>query len=252
MISRVQSDAGTSRDQRGGEESRRFVFERDTFSFANELVWEYRVDPTTGQTTTFKRTPPPSYAHRCFVLVRSARQFFNHASFNPAQPMASLDTYRKLIREVVSRNPRTVSVERLVIPGYESLREFSKAQEYLLKAECGGAWQSYFLRSHWRMVYPFSRKQQRGVAEELASCIDGSPIVHVVRFPQLTINHGLLLFGGGADNDGFRFIAYDPNNPKRPSELTYSNTQRCFLFPRNNYWAGGPLDAFHIYRNWLY
>lgn len=54
---------------------RRFEFARDSFAFANELVWEYRFDAVTGKTTFSQRVPPPNYAHRCFVLARSARQF---------------------------------------------------------------------------------------------------------------------------------------------------------------------------------
>jgi hypothetical protein len=33
--------------------------------------------------TTFQANPPPTYYHRCFVLVRSVRQFFDHARFEP-------------------------------------------------------------------------------------------------------------------------------------------------------------------------
>ena len=51
-----------------------FQFERDTFAFANELVWEYRFEPGTGAVTTFRNNPPPGYSHRCFVMVRSVRQ----------------------------------------------------------------------------------------------------------------------------------------------------------------------------------
>ena len=84
---------------------RRFEFERDTFAFANELVWEYRCDPATQKMISRRNEPPPTYAHRCFVMVRSARQFFYHARFEPA-PVADEQTYRRLIREVVSRSPR--------------------------------------------------------------------------------------------------------------------------------------------------
>ena len=32
---------------------RTFQFERDTFAFAHELVWQYHFDPVTGAMTTF-------------------------------------------------------------------------------------------------------------------------------------------------------------------------------------------------------
>ena len=236
--------------------ARSFQFERDTFSFANELVWEYRRDPATGKTTTFRNEPAPTYAHRCFVMVRSARQFFYHARFEPAQAAADERTYRGLIREVVSRSPRRPSADadKLVIPGYDSLRSFSQAQAPLLHAECGGAWQSYFLRSHWRMILPMSRGHQERMARHLVEVFPKriAPIVHLVRFPQLTINHGIVLFDFIETGAEIRYAAYDPNVPEHPSELIYDRAKRTFLFPRNHYWNGGRVDVVEVYRGWLY
>ena len=234
----------------------RFLFERDSFAFPNELVWEYRLDPATGAMTTRRNDPPPTYALRCFVMARSARQFFYHARFATEQPVADAATYRKLIRAVVSRSPRQPSVEagRIVVPGYDGLRSFSQAQESLLKDECGGAWQSYCLRSHWRMVFPISRGYQAAMAEQLVKALDQrpAPIVHLVRFPQLTINHGIVLFGVERTATGLCFAAYDPNLPKQAAELSYHQTDRTFYFPCNHYWAGGKLDVIEVYRGWFY
>src|ERR1041385_5139224 len=120
---------------------RRFEFARDSFAFANELIWEYRFDSATAKTTFTRREPKPDYAHRCFVLTRAARQFLYHARFDARQPVADEETYRRLIGEVVSRNPRAPCEpgREIVIPGYECLRQFSEARELALKAECGGA-----------------------------------------------------------------------------------------------------------------
>ncbi|TAL03876.1 MAG: hypothetical protein EPO07_05655 [Verrucomicrobia bacterium] len=82
---------------------RRFEFPRDTFAFANELHWEYHFDAAAGKTTFSKRNPKPTYAHRCFVLTRAARQFFYHARFDADQKLASDEIYRQLIREITSR-----------------------------------------------------------------------------------------------------------------------------------------------------
>jgi hypothetical protein len=236
--------------------ARSFQFERDTFSFANGLVWEYRFDPATGKTTTFRNEPAPAYAHRCFVMVRSARQFFYHARFEPARAVADERTYRGLIREIVSRSPRQPSADpdKLLIPGYDSLRSFSQAQAPLLQAECGGAWQSYFLRSHWRMILPMPRGHQERLARHLVEVFPKriAPIVHLVRFPQLTINHGIVLFDFTETGAEIRFAAYDPNVPEHPSELIYDCAKRTFLFPRNHYWNGGRVDVVEVYRGWLY
>ena len=135
---------------------RRFEFERDTFAFAHELVWKYRFDPVTGAMTTYKADPPPTYYHRCFVLVRATRLFFDYARFAPELPAAA--NYQTLVRKIISSNPRRKCAhsERIVIPGFDGLRSFSQAHEALLKAECGEAWESYFLRSHWRMIFRVS------------------------------------------------------------------------------------------------
>jgi hypothetical protein len=236
--------------------ARPFLFERDTFSFANELIWQYRFDPLTGAMTTFRTAPAPAYAHRCFVMVRSARQFFYHAHFDPGPPGATPETYRRLIREVVSRNPRGTGAgqQRVVIPGYDSLRAFSREQEPLLKAECGGPWDSYFLRSHWRMTFPIWRRHQQRMARQLRQALqDGAvPIVHIFRFPRISINHGIVLFGSAESEGGIEFDGYDPNIPERPVKLHYTRAGRAFSFPRTHYWAGGELNVIEVYLGGLY
>ncbi len=235
---------------------RRFVFERDTFAFPNELVWAYRFDPVTGQTTNCRRDPPPTYAHRCFVLARSVRQFLYHARFDPVQRRLDDAAYDKLVRQVVARNPRKPCppADQIVFPGYNCLRELSREREGILKRACGGAWQSYFLRSHWRMILPIVRWQESWVALRLVKAIrEGkAPIVHLVRFPQLTINHGIVLYQASEVSTGFEFTAYDPNVPERPTVLHYDAAGRTFVLPANCYWAGGRVDVFQIYHNWLY
>jgi len=240
----------------GAQRARRFQFERDTFAFAHELVWQYRFDAATGQMTTFRTEPPPTYFHRCFVMVRAVRQFFHHAHFEPHLPAPDAGTCRRLIRAVVARNPRRVSPasDRVVIPGSAGLRAFSQAWEPLLKAECGAPWESYCLRSHWRMVLPVWRRQQQRTARRLQRSVlaGGTPIVHLFRFPRITINHGILLFAVAAAETALHFQAYDPNLPAQPVELIYRHADRAFHFPRNHYWAGGQLHVIEIYRNWLY
>jgi hypothetical protein len=122
----------------------------------------------------------------------------------------------------------------------------------LLKALCGGAWQSYVLRSHWRMVFPISRRHQHRTAERLAAALGrgDTPIVHLVRFPQLTINHGLVVFSVTPTGGGLAFQAYDPNTPQRPATLGYEAGQRTFRLPPNTYWAGGRVEVIEIFRTW--
>ncbi len=235
---------------------RPFDFDRDTFAFPNELVWEYRFDAVTGSTSFAARQPPPTYAHRCFVLVRSVRQFLFHATFEPARAEQDENSYRELVREVMRRSPRNVSEpeHRVILPGFSGLRDFSRRHGPLLRAVCGGAWQSYFLRSHWRMVFPISRSHQEDLAPRLLQAVRDhrTPAIHLVRFPQLTINHGVILFDAAEDEGEIRFDTYDPNLPERPSSLKYDRSARTFLLPRNCYWAGGRVDVFEIYCGGLF
>src|ERR1051325_11709921 len=122
--------------------ARSFDFFRDTFAFRNELVWEYLIDEKTGGMTTRKNYPPPTYAHHCFVVARSAKQFFLHARFDPNQPQTSESAYAEKIRQLIKRHVAHESSERdrIVFPGFNGLREFSATYEKLLKVNLGGAW----------------------------------------------------------------------------------------------------------------
>ncbi len=236
--------------------TRPFLFERDTLAFANELFWEYRFDPVTGATTTSSNNPPPTYAHRCFVVARSARQFHYHACFRPDRPAVEVATYRRLVREVVSRSPRRASAaaNRVEIPGFEGLRSFSQAHTPLLKAHCGGPWASYFLRSHWRMVFPIWPAHQERMMRQLLQALRQrpAPIVHLFRFPRVTINHAILLFGVVESEPAIQFEAYDPNIPGHPVKLIYERAARAFVLPQAHYWAGGRVSVIEVYRGGLY
>jgi hypothetical protein len=236
-------------------DSRHFIFEQDTFAYANDLVWEYHFDEH-GKWTHQLRVPKSDYTHHCFVVARSAKQFFHHALFDPALPKADSVTYRSRIRDVVSAGARNrlPDASKIVIPGYANLREFSREQEGLLKAQCGGAWQSYFQRGHWRMIWPFSRHQQHQTAERLLKAIrqNAPPVVHLVRFPSLTINHAVALFDVQETAGSIEFEAYDPNSPEQPATLTYDRGRRTFSFPTTAYFPGGRVDVYEIYRTWCY
>ena len=202
-----------------------------------------------------QRQPRPEYAHRCFVLVRAARQFLYHARFDPGQEKADELSYRNRIRQTMARSPRhpCVPADLIIFPGFGSLREFSAAHEALLKAECGAAWRSYVLRSHWRMVLPISREHQRRTAASLVDSLGRglAPLVHLVQFPALTINHGMILFAVEERPDGREFSAYDPNDPARPAKIWFDRGTGRFSLPANTYWAGGQLNLIEIYRNWF-
>jgi hypothetical protein len=235
--------------------ARPFDFQKDTFAYPNDLVWEYYFD-SNGKWSHRRREPEPDYTHHCFVVARSARQFFENAKFDTNQPVATEEVYRKLIRRVVSIDPShpLPDSKKIVIPGYANMREFSAAQEKSLKAECGGAWQSYFQRGHWRMVLPISRSHQARTVEQLLADLKENrpPVVHIFCFPSLAINHCLLLFAARETDTTIAFSVYDPNKPDSPKTLNFDRATRTFNFPGNDYWFGGPVEIYEIYRSWDY
>lgn len=243
----------TTRDTSRNE--RPFAFGRDTFAFANELKREYGPDDH-GKWTSHARRPAPDYTLHCFVVARAAKQFFAHARFDPLQSIADDAAYRRLIRKVMARDARGISPKdnRVVFPGYADLHGFSLAWEQLLKTECGSAWQSYTQRGHWRMIFPFSRRHQEREATCLAHSLHRNrpAVIHVVRFPQLTINHAVIVFGVTDTTSGRVFDVYDPNNPKAPVTLTYDGLTRKFALAQNNNFFGGLVNVYEIYRDWLY
>ena len=202
------------------------------------------------------KQPRPDYALRCFVLARAARQFLYHAEFQPGATQLTEAEYRRRIRAVVARNPRVPCApeRRVAFPGYAGLRDFSREWERVLKEDCGGAWRSYVLRSHWRMVFPISRRHQERTRDALTARLEQGvpPIVHLVRFPQLTINHGMTVFAVEPGSQETRFTAYDPNEPAHPVRLTFDHSTRTFTLPPNRYWAGGRLEVIEIYRSWWF
>ena len=234
--------------------SRPFEFSKDTFSYANELRWVYEFDPSTGKQTHRKADPPPEYAQHCFVVAKSARLFFQHAEFRPDLPKISPEEYRKKINRVMRRSPRRGSKTKVVIPGYAHLREFSDAHEEELKSASGGAWQSYFQRGHWRMIMPFTRGHQERIAGKFQDALaqNQPPVAHIVTFPELSINHAVLVIDSKAIPEGIEFVIYDPNEPQKPGTLTYNSTTRSFYFPRTFYFKGGKVNVYEHYKGLLY
>jgi hypothetical protein len=234
---------------------RAFDFERDTFAYPHELVWQYHFDDA-GRMSVSKSNPPPTYYHRCFVMVRATRQFFYHARFDPELPQADNATCEKLIRQVVQRNVRQKCAEdeRIVIPGFDGLRNFSRAHEPLLKAGCGAAWESYFLRSHWRMIFPTPLWYRKWMINKLKDSLPkrGLTPVHLFRFPRITINHGISLYRFTESEQQVDFEGYDPNIPEHPVHLIFDKPSQQFTFEANRYWGGGELKVFEIYADWPY
>ena len=232
-----------------------FVFQRDTFAFANETVFEYNIPSSKGGPRRRAHEANSDYTLHCFVMARSARQFFRHARFDPTQHRVSDAEYAELVRRVVATDPREEGATEpsITIPGYPNLRAFSTAHEHLVKELLGGAWQSFLQRGNWRMLLPFPSKQQQATAQELIESLQQNrpPVVHVVTHT-LTINHAVLLFGAVLRRDTISFAMYDPNDPRAPLQLAFDRRTATFRFPTTAYFEGGPVDVYEVYHGWVF
>ncbi|MEY2410568.1 MAG: hypothetical protein QOF48_3238 [Verrucomicrobiota bacterium] len=235
---------------------RPFDFHNDVLAYPNELKWVYRTDPVTGNVTHEPRRPEPTYALHCFVVAKTARLFFQHARFDATLPRQDEATYRALVRRIVKCSPREERSpeQRIVIPGFANLREFSVAHEALLKAETGTPWACYFQRGNWRMVWLFSRRHQEKMAAQLVASLrrNRPPVVHLSDFPKVSINHAVVVIDAREDRDEIAFTIYDPNDPSVPARLRFDRTERRFYFPANSYFAGGRLHVYEVYHTWDY
>jgi len=234
---------------------RAFRHPADTFAFKNDTLWSYSRDPVTGRQVHLRRDPPPEYHLRCFVMARSAKQFFAHARFDSSAAPLSPAEYARRLQQVVRRNPRSQSpeAERIQFPGFPDLRRFSAAFPDLCRAELGGAWQSYVQRGHWRMIFPYTRGGQLREAKRLRTSVeaDRAPVVHVFRFPALTINHALVAFALEEFRTEWRFLTYDPNVPDEVLPLVFRRQERQFSLPPNLYFIGGRVEAYEVYCGFL-
>ena len=104
------------------------------------------------------------------------------------------------------------------------------------------------------MVFPFSGRHQRLTARRLVQDLqqDRPPLVHLVCFPALTLNHVVLLFDFKETEQQIEFAAYDPNQPGQSIQLIYERGARGFYFPKSAYCAGGAVKVYEICRGLCY
>lgn len=233
---------------------RPFRFGADTFAFANETVWEYHVDTVRGTSWWRKRDPRPPFSLRCGTMARAARQFHERARFDPAAPPADDATYARLVAAVLATDPRDPRGPRIVIPGYAHLHAFSAAHRALVENALAGPWQSYLQRGNWRMIFPFPPGEQGREAKRIAARIraGATVVVHVLRYPALTLNHLVLAYAVDETPAELRFLVYDPNDAERPVALVWRRGERTFAFAQTPYFPGGPVRAYEVYDGLFY
>jgi len=212
----------------------------DTFAFANESR-----SKNSGK--------PDLYANYCFVMARAVTQFQRFARFDEAAPRVAREEYVARVKRVVAlapwEEPRPPA-ERIVIPGYASLHEFSRAQEAAVKEGLVGRFWTLMHWTNWRVVLPVPRWQQERVAREaLVELGEGRPVQFLVtNFPTWELNHTVVAYGYRLDAAGnILFSVYDPNDPAEPGRVTFDRAARRFEASRLYDTEQGPIRAFRMY-----
>lgn len=212
----------------------------DTLAFRNE-------------SRSKNRGKPDLYANWCFVMVRAVTQFHRFARFDPAAPRLSPDEYAERVRRVTARAPWRAPVpldDRIVIPGYASLHDFSRAEERAVKAGFGGRFWTWIHWTNWRVVFPMPGAQQEGVARETLDELQaGRPVQWLItNLPKIELNHTVLVYDYRVDDrQGIEFVVYDPNDPGTPGVIRFDPEERRFWSTRVYDTSVGPIRAFRMY-----
>jgi hypothetical protein len=219
-----------------------FSFATDTFEFPNEIR---------------ARNPgrPDLYANYCFVLARGLRQFFAFARFDPAAARLSPDAYVGRVRAVGARapwEPPLPADDRVVIPGYANLREFSRAQEAAVKTGLGGRTWTLVHWTNWRVAFPVTHGQQAEVAREVVDELDAGRLVQmlVTNWPKPELNHAVVAYAYRWAPQGVEFLVWDPNDPAEPGTVTFDAQVSRFRASHLYDTEPGLIRAFRMYYSW--
>jgi hypothetical protein len=227
----------------GGATVPGFAFATDSFAFPNEIR---------------ARNPDRDdlYANYCFVLARGLRQFFAFARFDPAAPRVSSADYVERVRAVAAHapwEPLARDAERVVIPGYANLREFSRAQEAAVKEGLGGRFWTLVHWTNWRVTFPVTSGHQAAVAREVMDELDAGRLVQllVTNWPKPELNHTVVAFAYRSRAQGVDFIVWDPNDPAGPGVMTFDPEFGRFRATQIYDTEPGVIRAFRMYYSWL-
>lgn len=214
-------------------------FGEDTFAFPNE-------------SRSLNRGKPDLYANYCFVMTRGVVQFFKFARFDGSLGKLSADAYSKLVREVTDHSPWETALpryERVLIPGYRNLYEFSRGEEAAVKAGLNGRFWTMVHWTNWRVVLPVSGRHQEGVAAEvIADLRAGQPEqLLVTNWPIPELNHGVVAYDYRLGGNAIDFLVYDPNDPARPGILSFQRDIHRFWATQLFTVTPGAIRAFRMY-----
>jgi hypothetical protein len=231
-----------------------FRYSTDTFSFANETVWNYvggKVQAESG------KGRPRDYTRHCFTLTRAAVQFWKFAHFDPSRPPLKDDQLAARIRQVTERSvwlPALSPADRISFPGFSSLRALSAAKPGIFQANIGLGWPIYVRPGNMPIAIPVTRTLEARLNDEILRDLrhNTPTILWLYLFPSLKINHVVVVYAGskrpGGDID---YQVYDPNYSDAPKKLRFAAATRTFSYQPTFYFKGGEVTARAIYRGLL-
>ncbi|HSS16938.1 MAG TPA: hypothetical protein VLQ29_08150 [Candidatus Dormibacteraeota bacterium] len=234
-----------------------FRFDHDALAFANQTVFEYHEGHASLRKKSAVRRD--AYNRHCFVLCRTAMQFKKFARFDPhGAPLddASLATRVRAVTHRAAWAEPLAENQRIVFPGYEDLREMSKARRELLQRTIGHGWPSYFRISNARMMFQPGGGYQEKTHARLNAALarDEMFVGFLTTYPRLSINHSVLIYKqkSFSPNPGVeRYLVYDPNHPESPRELVWSPSTRSFSYQKDWDFIGGFVRVYQVYSKWL-
>lgn len=239
--------------------ARPFDFARDTTVFVNDTVFDYRGGEIrsmfSGGQVEKMATGERVYTRRCFVLARATVQFWKFARFDPAAPPPDDATLAARVRAIARRpvwRGALPEAEKIVIPGYRDLRAFSIARPRVVQDNLGLGWPTYFRWGNYGIiVMPSLARQARTAAEVDAELAHGGmPILWLINFPSLTMNHAVVVYRQESRNPGKTvYRVYDPNYADGSRRLTYFPAEHTFSFDSTYYFKGGSVHVKPIYRS---
>jgi hypothetical protein len=217
-----------------------FSFDQDTFAFPNMIRSRHPDDE------------PGLYANYCFVLARAIRQFAQFVRFDPAAPRLDHAGYVERVKQIAAQtpyDPPPPPTERVVIPGYANLREFSREQETAVKEGLGGRWLTLFHWTNWRVALPVTEDGQETVGREIVEELRAGRLVQLLvsNFPKPELNHTVVVFESHPKKGAVDFVVWDPNNPDGPGIITFDQGARRFWATDLYDTDPGPIRAFRMY-----
>jgi hypothetical protein len=220
-----------------------FAFATHTFEFPNMIRAR---DPNR----------PDLYANYCFVLAHAARQFAQFARFDPKLPKLDHAGYVARVEQVVARPAREATLppdDRIVIPGYASLRAFSRAEERAVKEGLGGRFWTWVHWTNWRVGFAASPEDQEQVAREIVAELGEGRLVQllVTNWPKIELNHTVVVYAYRMEGKALQLTVWDPNNPATPGIITFDTTGRRFWATSVYDTEYGDIRAFRMYYSWF-